>query len=41
MNYGDSRYIKQAQSRQKLLDKIKLIDKPMESKKLELSLNQK
>lgn len=33
MNYGDSRYIKQAQSRQKLLDKIKLIDKPMESKK--------
>lgn len=33
MNYGGSRYIKQAQSRQKLVDKIKLIDKPMDSKK--------
>ena len=33
MNYGDARYIKQAQSRQKLLDKIKLIDRPMDSKK--------
>lgn len=33
MNYGGSRYIKQAQSRQKLIDKIKLIDKPLDSKK--------
>ncbi|NLY46261.1 MAG: ABC-F family ATP-binding cassette domain-containing protein [Tissierella sp.] len=33
MNYGDARYIKQAQSRQKLLDKIKLIDRPIDSKK--------
>ena len=33
MNYGGSRYIKQAQSRQKLVDKIKLINKPMDSKK--------
>ena len=33
MNYGDSRYIKQAQSRQKVIDKMKLIDKPLDSKK--------
>lgn len=33
MNYGDARYIKQAQSRQKLLDKMKLIERPSEEKK--------
>lgn len=33
MNYGGARYIKQAQSRQKLLDKMKVIDKQKESKK--------
>ncbi|MDD2446451.1 MAG: ABC-F family ATP-binding cassette domain-containing protein [Tissierellia bacterium] len=33
MNYGGSRYIKQAQSRQKLLDKMKLLDKQIENKK--------
>ncbi len=33
MNYGGSRYIKQAQSRQKLLDKIKVLDKPVDAKK--------
>lgn len=30
-NYGGERYIRQAQSRQKILDKMKLIDKPMEN----------
>lgn len=33
MNYGGARYIKQAQSRQKLLDKMKVIDKQKELKK--------
>jgi ATP-binding cassette subfamily F protein 3 len=33
MNYGGSRYIKQAQSRQKLLDKMKIIEKVTEAKK--------
>ncbi|MDR7869414.1 MAG: ABC-F family ATP-binding cassette domain-containing protein [Tissierellaceae bacterium] len=33
MNYGDARYVKQAQSRQKLVDKMKLIDKPIDSKR--------
>lgn len=41
MNYGDSRYIKQAQSRQRLLDKMKLIDKPMNSKKSRLRFEPK
>lgn len=36
MNYGDARYIKQARSRQKLLDKIKLMDKPLDSKKTKI-----
>lgn len=35
-NYGDSRYIKQAQSREKLLNKMKLIDLEKESKKARL-----
>ena len=35
-NYGDSRYIKQAQSREKLLDKMKVIDPEKESKKTRL-----
>ena len=33
MNYGGERYIKQARSRQKMLDKIKLLPKLSESKK--------
>ncbi|MGM0396889.1 MAG: ABC-F family ATP-binding cassette domain-containing protein [Bacillota bacterium] len=33
MNYGGERYIKQARSRQKMLDKIKLLPKLQESKK--------
>lgn len=33
MNYGGSRYIKQAQSRQKILDKMKIITKPTDQKK--------
>lgn len=41
MNYGDSRYINQAQSRQRLLDKMKLIDKPMNSKKSRLRFEPK
>lgn len=33
LNYGGQRYIRQAQSRQKLLDKIKRIDNPVSSSK--------
>src|SRR5699024_2113321 len=33
MNYGGSRYIRQAQSRQKLIDKMKVLDRPHQSKK--------
>ena len=33
MNYGGSRYIKQAQSRQKMLDKMKVLNKPMDGSK--------
>lgn len=36
-NYGGSRYIRQAQSRQKMLDKIKLIDKPIDNKKAKIT----
>ena len=36
MNYGGARDIKQAQSRQKLLDKIKVLDKPETGKKTNL-----
>lgn len=36
MNYGGARYIKQAQSRQKLLDKMKVIDKQKEAKKTKI-----
>ncbi len=36
MNYGGSRYIKQAQSRQKLLDKMKVLDKQKEAKKTKI-----
>ena len=32
-NYGGSRYIKQAQSRQKILDKMKIMTKPTENSK--------
>lgn len=41
MNYGGSRYIKQAQSRQKLLDKMKIIDKQQEAKKSKFSFEPK
>lgn len=36
-NYGGSRYIKQAQSRQKMLDRMNLIDKPMNNKKTKIT----
>lgn len=35
-NYGDARYKRQAQSRQKLLDRIKVLDKPSSSQKTQL-----
>lgn len=41
MNYGGSRYIKQAQSRQKLLDKMKVINKQVESKKAKIRFEPK
>lgn len=41
MNYGGSRYIKQAQSRQKLLSKMKVIDKHLESKKTKIRFEPK
>ena len=41
MNYGGSRYIKQAQSRQKLLDKIKVLDKPEDTKKTRITFEPK
>lgn len=40
-NYGDSRYIKQAQSREKLLNKMKIIDMEKESKKARLKFEPK
>lgn len=41
-NYGGSRYIKQAQSRQKLLDKMKTVkEPPTDSKKVKLSFQPK
>ncbi|CCQ94598.1 Uncharacterized ABC transporter ATP-binding protein YdiF [[Clostridium] ultunense Esp] len=40
-NYGDRRYIRQAQSRQKLLDKMKTIDKPLDTKKVKISFEPK
>ncbi|NMA85982.1 MAG: ABC-F family ATP-binding cassette domain-containing protein, partial [Tissierellia bacterium] len=40
-NYGGSRYIKQAQARQKLLDKMQLMDKPMEDKKVKINFEPK
>ncbi|MBW4827834.1 MAG: ABC-F family ATP-binding cassette domain-containing protein [Clostridiaceae bacterium] len=42
LNYGGQRYIKQAQSRQKMLDKMKKIDKPLvDSKKTKLTFEPK
>lgn len=41
MNYGGSRYIKQAQSRQKLLDKMKVIDKQVQAKKTRIKFEPK
>lgn len=41
MNYGGSRYIKQAQSRQKLLDKMKVINKQVEAKKTRIKFEPK
>ncbi|NLJ99057.1 MAG: ABC-F family ATP-binding cassette domain-containing protein, partial [Tissierellia bacterium] len=40
-NYGDRRYIRQAQSRQKMLDKIKLMDRPTDVKKVNISFEPK
>lgn len=40
-NYGDRRYIKQAQSRQKMLDKIKLVDTPRDIKRVNISFEPK
>lgn len=36
-NYGGQRYIKQAQSRQKMLDKMKVLSKPTNSKKTKIT----
>lgn len=41
MNYGDARYIKQAQSRQKLLNKIKLVDKLESDKRTKIRFEPK
>lgn len=42
LNYGGQRYINQAQSRQKMLDKMKKIDKPLvDSKKTKLTFEPK
>lgn len=41
MNYGGSRYIKQAQSRQKLLDKMKVINKQVQAKKTRIKFEPK
>lgn len=41
MNYGGARYIKQAQSRQKLLDKMKVMDKLHENKKSKIKFDTK
>ena len=40
-NYGGQRYIKQAQSRQKMLDRIKSMDKPMINKKVKITFQPK
>ena len=40
-NYGGKRYIKQAQARQKLLDKMKLLDKPIDDKKAKINFEPK
>lgn len=39
MNYGDQRYIKQARSRQKMLDKMKLFPKLQDSRKATFKFN--
>ncbi len=41
MNYGGARYIKQAQSRQKLIDKIKHLDKPVTDSKTRIKFEPK
>lgn len=41
MNYGGSRYIKQAQSRQKTLEKMKIMTKPTEQKKTRIKFEPK
>lgn len=41
MNYGGARYIRQAQSRQKLLDKMKIINRQSESKKTKIRFEPK
>ena len=41
MNYGGARYIKQAQSRQKLLDKMKVIERQVEAKRSRIKFEPK
>lgn len=41
MNYGDARYIKQAQSRQKTLDKMEVLEKHVEGKKTRIRFEPK
>ena len=41
MNYGGSRYIRQAQSRQKLLDKMKVLERKVESKRSRIKFEPK
>lgn len=41
MNYGGARYIKQAQSRQKLIDRIKHLDKPVTDSKTRIKFEPK
>ncbi len=40
-NYGGQRYIKQAQSRQKMLDKMKVLDRPLDPKKAKITFEPK
>jgi len=40
-NYGGQRYIKQAQSRQKMLDKMKILNRPLDPKKAKIKFEPK
>lgn len=41
MNYGNARYIRQAQARQKLLEKIKQVERPVEAEKTRIKFEPK